>query len=107
MLDADVAPDPELDTRTHPAHTLKGAVAQEVHARGLAAELEVYEDRECYNASAEVVITNPAKPKRGLVRINDDGMISWECDYRDIPKGAVAIADTVADVVACPAVAAK
>lgn len=58
----------------------------------------MYEDRECYDVTAEVVVTNPARPERGMVRIADDGTIRWECDYDQIPDGAIAVADTTATV---------
>jgi hypothetical protein len=97
ILGADKNQPASLDTR--PVTTLKGAVARRTNARGLKADLDVYEDRELYDVVAEVVLTNPAKPERGVVRVTDDGVIFWECDYTEMPEGAIAIADTTADVV--------
>jgi hypothetical protein len=77
---------------------LKGAVAREMHARGLKADLDICEDPELYDVTAEVVLTNPVKPERGVVRLTDEGIIRWECDHAGIPQHAAAIADTTAEV---------
>jgi hypothetical protein len=70
----------------HRGATLKGAVAREVQARGLDADLAVYEDDVFYDMVAEVILANPAKPECGAVRVTDDGTILWECDYRGLPE---------------------
>lgn len=87
----------QFDARAHVASTLKGMVGRDLRARGLKPVLEVYED---HDAVVEVVVTNPARPERGLVRIADDGMLRWECDYEDLPEGAAAVADTTVAVLA-------
>jgi hypothetical protein len=84
----------------HRGATLKGAVAREVQARGLDADLAVYEDDVFYDVVAEVILANPAKPECGAVRVTDDGTILWECDYRGLPERAAAVADTAADILA-------
>lgn len=96
ILGADENPCRELDTRMH--LTLKGAVAREMRARGLKADLNVYENEEQYDVVAEVVLSNPAKPERGLVRLTDDGVILWECDHGGIAERAAVIVGTTADV---------
>jgi len=75
-------------------YTLKGAVARAVHERGLRADLEVYEDLDMYHVVAEVVLANPAKPERGLVRVTDDGAVRWEYGRGDV----VICADTTARI---------
>jgi hypothetical protein len=97
VLDADNTPPAGLDTLRR-TDTLKGTVAREMRARGLKADLKVYEDREEYDVVVEVVLTNPASPDRGLVRLTDDGVIRWECDSVEMLGGATVIADTTASV---------
>jgi hypothetical protein len=98
MLDADTGDSAGQYAHFHKGATLKGAVAREIKARGMDADMEVYEDELFYDVVAEVVLTNPAKPERGLVRVTDDGAILWECDHGEKPERAAAIADTTADV---------
>lgn len=98
VLDADKTPLAGPGTGPSRVDTLKGAVACEMRARGLNADLDVYEDHERYDVVAEVVLTNPAKPERGVVRVTDDGVIRWEYDYGEIPVSLAVIADTTADV---------
>jgi hypothetical protein len=97
VLDADNTPPAGLGTLRR-TDTLKGTVAREMRARGLKADLKVYEDREEYDVVVEVVLTNPASPDRGLVRLTDDGVIRWECDSVEMLGGATVIADTTASV---------
>jgi hypothetical protein len=98
LLGGDQGEPAELYAHLHRGARLKGAVAREMHARGLKADLEVTEDTELYDVAAEVVLTNPAKPERGVVLLCDEGIIRWECDYATIPQHAAAIADTTAEV---------
>lgn len=100
LLGADGAAPDGLDTRLRSSASLKGAVAAEMLQWGLRADLEVYPDYERFDVVAEVVMVNPARPERGLVRATDDGVVRWECDYGDLPEGAVAVADTAAGVLA-------
>jgi hypothetical protein len=98
ILGADTDDSAEQYAHFHKGATLKGAVAREIQARGLEADMEVYEDQLFYDVVAEVVLTNPAKPERGLVRVTDDGTVLWEYDYGEMPERAAAIADTTAEV---------
>jgi hypothetical protein len=93
---------PETEPGLHPRAgvSLKGAVRHDIRAHGLKASLAVYEDEEAYDVITEVVLVNPAKPERGLVRVTDDGFICWECDYGEMTDGATAIVDTTADALA-------
>lgn len=97
VLDADKTPPAGL-SMLRQTDTLKGTVAREMRARGLQADLKVYEDHEEYDVVVEVVLTNPAKPERGLVRLTDDGVIRWECESGGMPGGATVIADATASV---------
>jgi hypothetical protein len=58
---------------------LKGAVGREMRARGLTADLRLFEDTVDFSVYAEVEIANPQQPGRGTVCVTDDGNISWEC----------------------------
>jgi hypothetical protein len=98
MLGAYTGDSAEQYAHLHRGATLKGAVAREIQARGLDADMEVYEDELFYDVDAEVILTNPAKPERGRVRVTDDGAILWECEHGEIPERAAAIADVTAEV---------
>lgn len=52
----------------------------------------------------ELTVTNPAEPKRGTVRITNDGVIRWRCRIRNEKRGAdglysAQIASTIALVI--------
>jgi hypothetical protein len=62
-----------------PGQTLKSAVGLTARARGLHARLaDVIADPEFLEVSADVEITNPARPERGAVRVRDN-VLRWEC----------------------------
>jgi hypothetical protein len=63
--------------------TLKSAIGLELRARGLDAELAVYADQRSFDASAEIVATNPgdADGTSGQVFITDDGQLQWTRDF--------------------------
>jgi hypothetical protein len=77
--------------------SLKGVVGRALAARGLKVGLAVYEDPDFYDVGAEIVVTNPARPERGQVRVSDDGDITWECRYYD-DCDAAEIADAVVGI---------
>ncbi len=45
-----------------------------------------------------IVVTNPARPERGQVRVSDDGDVTWECSYYYDDSDAAQIADAVVGV---------
>ena len=60
--------------------TLKGAVGITAIQYGLCVTLNVLdEDTELFETYAEIQITNPAQPGRGVVRVTDDGALYWHC----------------------------
>jgi len=65
----------------HDSITFKGIVGLELKARGLAVDLEVYEDKDYFDARAEIVVTNPASGQDATVHVADDGSITWTRDY--------------------------
>jgi hypothetical protein len=97
MLAADDAKRPAIGTSL--GLTLKGVVGRALDARGLDVRLLVYEDLISYDVAAEVVVTNPARPDRGHVRLSDDGAITWECSCGAASGSAEEIAVVVAGVI--------
>ena len=90
----------ELGTSAHPGLLLKGAVGRALDARGMAVRIAVYEDLFSYDADAEILVTNPARPERGQVRVTDDGDITWECFYSDAAsRNTGEIADLIVNVI--------
>jgi hypothetical protein len=65
----------------HDSITFKGIVGLELKARGLAVDLEVYEDKDYFDAQAAIVVTNPASAEDATVHVADDGSITWSRDY--------------------------
>ena len=65
----------------HDSITFKGIVGLELKARGLAVDLEVYEDKDYFDAQAEIVVTNPASAEDATVHVTDYGSITWSRDY--------------------------
>jgi hypothetical protein len=87
----------EPQPRARPGISLKGVVGRALTARGLTVGLEIYEDPHFYDVGAEIVVTNPAQPERGQVRVTDDGDVTWECCYyHDMDAGV--IAEAVVDI---------
>lgn len=82
----------------HYGVTLPGATGREMTARGLKARLDVVEDHELYEVTADVLICNPARPERGQVRLAGGGPMLWECHVGDLPGGAAEVAGTIADI---------
>jgi hypothetical protein len=80
---------------------LQGIVGRELEAKGLAVGLDVYADHVAFEVAAELVVTNPAHPERGQVRVGDEASLLWECGYCGagrIDPGA--IADTIIAILA-------
>jgi hypothetical protein len=65
----------------HDSITFKGIVGRELRARGLAVDLEVYEDKDYFDARAEIAVTNPASADDATVHVTDEGSITWTRDY--------------------------
>ncbi len=63
------------------ALTFKAIVADELKARGLAVDLEVYADESYYDAYAVIEVTNPGVNDGAKVTVTDQGEILWERDY--------------------------
>jgi hypothetical protein len=56
----------------------------------------VDENLESFDVTAQIQITNPARPERGTVRVSDLADIEWDYPYRDRPATRTAIlADTI------------
>jgi hypothetical protein len=69
-----------LAIRHYPGLALKGLVGRALAERGMTVDVKViYQDDVNYEIHAEIQVTNPAHPGRGLVRVADDATIRWEC----------------------------
>jgi len=79
LLAADSPDDAAPSLLRFPGQTLKSAVGLAARARGLHARLtDIIADPEFLEVSADVEITNPARPERGAARIRDN-VLRWEC----------------------------
>jgi hypothetical protein len=78
---------------------LKGAAGRILRANGLKVTLAAYQDDVALDVITEIVVTNPAIPSCGLVRVTDDACVTWEC-HHDAPPAecALAVADTVVPI---------
>jgi hypothetical protein len=83
---------------THPEITLKGAVCCAMRARGLLAELQMSVDEVDFSVYADIAITNPEQPGRGIVCVTDEGSIWWECYVNEITGRAREIVMTLTDM---------
>jgi hypothetical protein len=80
---------------------LQGIVGRELRAKGLDVDLDVYADHASFEVVAEIVVTNPAHPERGQVRVGGEAGLMWESGYCGEPgTDAAAIADTIITVLA-------
>jgi len=61
--------------------TFKGIVGLELRGRGFGVDLEVYEDTDCFDARAEIVVTHPDSGEDATVHVTDDGSVTWTRDY--------------------------
>ena len=62
-----------------PGLTLKGIVGQRFGNAACRSEYTILNPDDFCELDAEVCITNPAIPSRGAVRVNDEGMVLWDC----------------------------
>ena len=62
-----------------PGLTLKGIVGRALREQGLQVGMTILDPDDFCEVDAEVCITNPAMPGRGVVRVNDEGMVRWDC----------------------------
>lgn len=77
--------------------TLKGIAGRALHERGLRVQLKIIgQDDENFDVFPEIWVTNPARPGRGMVRADDDGVIRWECHL--IGRGRVSPAEFAATI---------
>src|SRR6266542_440786 len=80
---------------------LQSTVGRELKAKGLDVDLDIYADHASLEVIAEIVVTNPAQPERGRVRIGDELGLEWESGCcGDAGSDALAIADTIITVLA-------
>ena len=65
----------------HDTVTFKGVVGLELKARGLAVDLDIYQDEDYFDAHAEIVVTSPGSEADAAVHVADDGSLTWTRDY--------------------------
>jgi hypothetical protein len=63
---------------TTTGYSLQGTVGRELEAKGMDVSLNVYADHLCFEVAAEIVVTNPARPERGRIRVGDEAGLVWE-----------------------------
>ncbi|HEY2577888.1 MAG TPA: hypothetical protein VGI74_16405 [Streptosporangiaceae bacterium] len=86
----------------HPGITLKSVVGRAMRAKGLKVDLWLSADEIDFSVYAEVAITNPEQPGRGIVCVADDGSIWWECHVDELTGHARGIAVTLTDMLVPP-----
>ena len=82
ILGAPRAADTISGTDAYQAFPLKGKVGRCLQDRGLTVILDVSEDLESFEVTAEIEVTSPAHPWLGAVRLADDATLEWDCDWR-------------------------
>jgi len=88
-------------TRHNLTAGLQSIVGRELKAKGLDVGLDIYADHASFEVIAEIVVTNPAQPGRGRVRIGGEPGMEWESGYSGRAlSDPLAIADTIITVVA-------
>jgi hypothetical protein len=90
--------------RSLPDVPLKGVIGHELNAAGLDVGLVVYEDMVAYDVTADIVVTNPGKPGRGVVYVSDTGALAWErrC-WEELEDDTRRIAETIASMLSLAA----
>ena len=89
-----------------PGRTLKGIVGSALRERGMKVGIEILDPDDFCELDAEVSVTNPAMPSRGAVRVNDEGMVLWDCRLAESGAaggGGITLAElvqTIADALA-------
>ena len=66
-------------TQQQPGQTLKGIVGRALRERGMQVRVKVLNPDDLCELDAEVCAVNPAMPGRGTARVNDQGMVRWDC----------------------------
>jgi hypothetical protein len=78
---------------------LKGQVGRSLQDQGLTVVLRVSEDWDSFEATTDIDVTCPARSWLGTVRLSDDGVLDWCCDWRAAFRGnPAALIDTITPV---------
>jgi hypothetical protein len=91
------ADDCPAQKNSHGSHgtSFLGNAGYELRARGFAVCLEVFEDNTLFEVWADILVKNRAAHPNALVRISEDGAISWEYDFY-LPYEVAGISGSVA-----------
>jgi hypothetical protein len=92
-----------VELRQRQGLTLKGTVGRALRELGLQVRMIVLDRDDFGELYSEIDIVNPAMPDRGRVRIDDEGIVRWDCRLSDPAQGIQGIgpadlADTIAQV---------
>jgi hypothetical protein len=79
ILAADGADCEEGYLTQRPGQTLKGIVGRALRKRGMQVRVKILNRDDLCELDAELWAVNPAMPSRGTARVNDDGMVRWDC----------------------------
>ena len=79
ILGADRAEREGKPLTQQPGQTLKGTVGQALRERGMQVRVKILNPDDLCELDAEVWAVNPAMASRGTARVNDNGMVRWDC----------------------------
>ena len=78
---------------------LKGAVGRMLQDRGLTVALRVSEDWESFEATTEIDVSSPERPRLGTVSLSDRAELDWCLDWRAAFHGdAAALIDVISPI---------
>ena len=61
---------------------LKGQVGRALQDHGLTVTLRVSEDLESFEATTDIDITSPERPRLGTITLSDDAALDWHLNWR-------------------------
>jgi hypothetical protein len=81
------APHGPASLAAYQALPLKGQVGRLLQDYGLAVTLRVSEDLDSFEATTDIEVTSPARPRLGTVTMSDDAALDWRVDLRAAFRG--------------------
>jgi hypothetical protein len=81
------------------AMPLKGQVGRTLQDQGLTVTLRISEDWESFEATTDIDITSPVRPRLGTITVSDDAALDWHLNWRAAFHGnPSALIDTITPV---------
>jgi hypothetical protein len=78
---------------------LKGQVGRTLQDHGLTVVLRVSEDLDSFEATTDIDITCPARPRLGTIRLSDDAALDWHCNWHAaFPGNPAALIDAITPI---------